>query len=167
MKHFYTGIQERTKFLANCYLYKILSNLNLNVHDTLSRIKRNIHKGKHEKNGRLLFDAIRHLCKESDHIYSNKHYNMYMYDFDEVYKDNINVYIEFGKTLYNKKDPNSIIETLRSNDNALSIFTDGSKSIKSNSAGSASVCLELNKIVTNSLEESASIFTTEINCSAA
>ena len=105
-------IEERTKFWDNTYLYKIVSNENLLVHDTVSWIQKSVHTNKFKKSKRQQVNAIQNLCEESDCIYKIKQYNMHAYEYTELYINAVNIELHFGKKLNNGKDPNYAISLL-------------------------------------------------------
>ncbi|XP_058803329.1 uncharacterized protein LOC131671138 [Phymastichus coffea] len=93
-------------------------------------------------------------------VFSSFHFGLYEYDYYTLI-DDLDINIEFGKTLDKSKDPNSELEKLKNERNPFFIFTDGSKSDNSNSVGCACISEDLNIEIVKSVDKRASIFTAE------
>jgi len=154
------AIKERAKFLGNCYLHKILSNRQLLMYETINCLKKKMSNSKYKNSKSLLFSIIKNLSKDCEHIYTDNHYNMYTCEYKIITSD-ININVKFGNTLYSSHDPNIAINSLIQEENAIGIYTDGSKSNSASSVGSACVCKELGVIPKISICKKASIFTAE------
>lgn len=155
-------IEERTKFLCKCFLYKIHSHTELLVYKTVDRIKKKLQNNKNKLASvkRLLIGSIKSIGSTSDKICTHTNYTMYTHEYTTLTSD-IDVNIEFGKTLKNIADPNTAVNTLIEHDKCIAIYTDGSKSKNTTSVGSACICTDLDIVLAISTHKEASIFTAE------
>ena len=154
-------IEERVKFLCNSYLNKVLSNNNLLISKTITRLK-NILTNKYKK-GKFTNSLILKCITEHDtskYIFTSNNFNLYIHQYQLLFK-NININLQFGKQLKPDENINIKVEKVISSDNAYAIYTDGSKSANSVSTGSACYCPNLNKSITSSIVKFASVFTAE------
>ena len=157
-----TSIIERTKFLCVFYLNKIFSNTGLLSHKVILNLYKKMTNGKknYKKSERLIIQCIENSIENLNIIAKNHNYNMYIHDYDSITHEN-SINISLGKSLQSCIHPNKIVENLIHSNNALAIFTDGSKSVNSISVGCACTFPELKIITTKSINKEASIFTGE------
>ena len=155
-------LQERSKFLCNCYLNKVHSNVSLPVHKTIINIKQSIEKinNKHDFKNRILIQCLTNPTFPSSIIIPNKHYNMYVHKYN-INLNDIQIDVEAGNKLKKSINPNLDIEQLIRAEKACALFTDGSKSTTSKSVGSACHCIQTKEQITRSLNKNVSIFTAE------
>lgn len=106
------SIQERTGFLCNCYLYKVLSNSNFLIHTTIKRCEKKIERHKIAICNRIILSKIQNLEKVTNIQITNKHFNIYLHDYETLFLEDIDVDIEIGRTLKNCTNPNDIIKSL-------------------------------------------------------
>ena len=92
-------------------------------------------------NRSLLFSCIKNTNDQISQIHCKNHYNLYTH-YNETTIRELDINIEFDRTLSKFNDPNAMIEQLIGNENATATFTDGRKSIDSKFVGRASICLE-------------------------
>ena len=105
-----------------------------------------------------MINCIKKLSEENKKILAKPHYNMYVYDYD-IQLMKIDVDLEFGKSLQKSNDPNPDIDRYINKHNAIPIYTDGSKSEESMSTGTACICDQHDKIITDSVPKCFSIYT--------
>lgn len=146
-------LQERAKFLCANYLLKILSHKELLVHKNLIRFSKT-------KSKRLIKQCLDDVSKYSDIIISENQYHIYRYNYETFFHE-IKTNVQFGKTIQQSTDPDSLIDNLLAKEEAVAIYTDGSKTQDAPSVGSSAICMTLDKYVTVSTYKEASIFTAE------
>ena len=154
-------IEQRARFLCQCYVAKSLSNINMSTHKTIVSAKKelSLKRKKFNKNS-LLLSCLSTLDNDYDNVYNRENYNLYNYDFELIFLE-LKINTEVGSEIKSSTDPNALVNKIIEEHKAIPIYTDGSKSSTSESVGAASVCPQLNIFQTNSLPASCSIFTAE------
>ena len=135
-------IKERAKYLCYSYLSKIISNKNLLIHKAVQTSYLSFKKVK-RKRLRLLIKCIMQFMPISDVIDSNGNYNIYLTNFSSLIT-NVEYNIELGKMIQKARDPNKILDDYINKEDAIAIFTDGSKKQNSHSVGVACISENLN-----------------------
>ena len=87
-------------------------------------------------------------------------YNIFDFKYQSI-NSSVNIDESTGKKLALAQNPNLLFQDLFSSDNALKIFTDGSKNPKAKSVGSACYCPDLNISRIQSIPLNSSIVTAE------
>lgn len=91
---------------------------------------------------------------------THKKIKIYRYDYS-VFKTQLNIDFDFGRSLKNVENPNSLVVEKIRIERAMAIYTDGSKVKGAKSVGLACICPELNIQICKSLPGKSSIFTAE------
>ena len=153
---------ERSKFLCISYLNKIYSNTDLLTHKIIFNFEKKLTAGRlnYKNSDKIFIHCIENTIHNENILFTNRHYNMYMYNYDIILQKNT-INIELGKFLQHNKNPNTLIENLIKSENSMAIFTDRSKSVNSVSVGCASVSLNPRNVTSKSIKNIASIFTAE------
>ena len=153
-------ISERTKFLCYSYLSKVLSTENLSSHKAIVKYINN-NKKLIKKRRRLLENCILDFQKLIPQIYKTPKFNIFLHDYS-ILTTSIPFDKESGIAIKKSTRPNTTFKNIYGNSNSINIFTDGSKSQKSLSVGTA--CINENKnnqTITRSLQKEFSIFSAE------
>ena len=108
----------------------------------------------------MLQQCIEILNSHTNEIFVNNHYNIYSHDYSTLLCET-DIDIEFGYTLKKSATPEISIKKLLDKENALSIYTDGSKSMHNPSAGTATISIDLEINIPRSLNPNASVHTAE------
>lgn len=150
-------IKYRSKFLCLSYLSKILSNSSLTVN-------KSIHKSfsiiKITKRKSLLLNCINDIIPLRQTLQIGPHYNIFLADYD-IFVNKIEIDTELGKKLKNSQNPNVILDRFIEQENAISIYTDGSKMSDAISVGTACISNSVNIVSQKSINNLASIYTAE------
>ena len=109
---------------------------------------------------RLFEQNICEILNDSQSLYKANNYNIYNYNYKEL-TTTIKFDRNLGNTLKSTVDPNSKLCEVRELNNAIDIYTDGSKIRDTCMVGSACVCPSLNLVIQRNLPENSSIFTAE------
>lgn len=150
-------IRERATFLCNCFLAKTIS---ISNSPTLKAITSYNNITKNKARHRLISNCISSSLSYSKQIESQKHLNVYTHDFETLYTS-ISIDTELGHFLNKSNKPSQTFSNFVDNQNAFSIYTDGSKIQGSNYVGSACICHNLGIFTKKSLDINASVFTAE------
>ncbi|CAK9810914.1 hypothetical protein ANTPLA_LOCUS6726 [Anthophora plagiata] len=111
----------------------------------------------------LFRQCILSFMRDSSIIESHHNFNIYSHDYSTVVTS-IPFNDSFGhslRSLENADDINRRINNLTSENNAIAIFTDGSKGSDSNCIGAAYFCPKLDQVSKKCINKRASIFTAE------
>lgn len=132
-----TTIQDRSLFLCKCYLHKVFSNNNLIVSSTINRLKNRINNTPaYVNSNRLIILGIRSVLNYTDLIYTACNYPLYTSHF-ETFTLNHDINTKIFRTQDDGPKLNSALQDLVTRENAVDLYTDGSKSPESNSVGCA------------------------------
>ncbi|XP_029674539.1 uncharacterized protein LOC115242419 [Formica exsecta] len=148
-------IQDRTRFLCNSYLSKVLTNTCTQINKTINQ-----YYLKKQKKNRLLKQCIDDTLNITKNLHIHNHYDIYSFDFETVITS-IPINTKIGKHLKQNVNPNTSFNKFISKHNSYTIYTDGSKVNGSNSVGTACICQELNIIKKRNITNTASVFTAE------
>ncbi|XP_058800080.1 uncharacterized protein LOC131669309 [Phymastichus coffea] len=155
-------VEERVYFLCKNYINKVMCNTSLIAHKNILRIFKKVQHNqcKLKKSRRLLIKCIKNSDFTNSTIYTNSHYNIYLYNYDIPF-NNIIIDTEFGPQISKLTDLNAQINNRLADGNAYAIFTDGSKTPDGISVGAATVCDRLNVSIMTKLDNRESVFTAE------
>lgn len=155
-------IEERSTYLCLNYIYKIMSNKNLLVHETLVHLNNNLNKQNNNKkySNRIILQCIKTAFPRAKEIISRLHYNNYAYNYDALTYTVI-TNSELGTTLKKSTDPNKTLDEFLEKEKAYAIYTDGSKTENASSVGIACVTHDPPTHSVKSINQNASIFTAE------
>lgn len=154
-----TTIEHRSETLCCNFLLKTLSIKRSISYITIKKYIPSIIKDRRKKIS-ILKKCIKKVTAMEYLIHSDNYPNIYNYDYC-ILKSIINVNYEIGRKLQKSANPSEQFELIFKNDNAIKIFTDGSKGGESKSVGSACVCMDLDIINHISSDSNASIYTAE------
>ena len=151
-------IRDRTSYLCYNYLIKVLSNTGLIVNKIIHKIYKN--KLNSIKKQRLIVNTIMDIIPLTENLEVNNQYNLYLYSFETIIA-NINYDGSPGREIRQSKNPNDLIDKFIKKEDAIAIFTDGSKTKTRKSVGTSCICVSLDSSITCSLPCETSIFTAE------
>lgn len=154
------SIENRARFLGQLYVLKSLSNTNIISNRSIHQFYKKSKKQK-RKRKRLLQRVIEEVVElTANKLLTEQQFHLYMYQYGNIIS-NIPVNIDLGNTVKRAQNPNNEFLKLINSQNAIKIYTDGSKSKYANSVGCSCVCDELNVTVNRSFPRETSIFTAE------
>lgn len=154
-----TLIRDRSVYLCECYMAKIMSNSDSNVYTSIHAYH-NLCKRRVRNRKILICQNIISSISSFKLIDKSDNYNLYRTNY-EVLKTSIPVNTDLGYELNNITNPNNRLNDFLNNSYAISIYTDGSKVTSNRSVGTACVCPELSIRIKRSIPLVASVFTAE------
>ena len=154
-----SGGVDRVLNLSNNFLLKCLTSSDTQIYKIIKKHFYSTINYNSKKNS-ILTKSIYNVIPYEYLIYKSD--IPYIYNFDlDVILSSIEVDLDFGYKVKISKNPNDLIKEKIYENDAISIYTDGSKDPKSKSVGTACFSGDLNISKCNSLSPLASIYTAE------
>ena len=150
-------LAERAKEIGSSFLLKCFSHEKCQTKALATKVIRKCKKRKKNLNS-IFYDCLQYVNKHSTIIDSSQKLYMYCHNHSTILLD-IFVNYEFGKSLGKTLNRTEEFNTHLVKSNALSIYTDGSKTPEG--VGSACICPDTNSIIQRSIDKNASVFTAE------
>lgn len=153
------SLQNRAKILCNNFLLKLFTKTSTITYETLNKhIPMVILDPSKKKN--LLRECIKKVVGLRHELHTDSLPGPYNYSYDSL-TASLTVDIETGQLLKKSDYPNLLFQSIFAEQEAIRIFTDGSKSENGLSVGTSCISMDLEIIKTNSINPKASIFTAE------
>lgn len=153
------SISQRAKLLCHSFLLKVFSKTNCHLYKQLEdKLMEFATIRKKKKN--VLTEGIKNVIGIKHHIHQLPFETIYNYNA-EITNTTIHVDVDTGKTISSSDYPSAFFYSLFADDDALKVYTDGSKLEDGLAVGSSYVCPELNVVKKSSINPNASIFTAE------
>lgn len=152
-------LKERSNYLCDCYIAKIMSNSNSDVYKTINNYF-NFYKKKIPKRKFIICQRILSLSDYKNYIDVQNNYNIYCSDY-EVLTSSIPFDTSLGKDLNIISEPNSMLDDFVNKNSTFAIYTDGSKVSSNACVGAACICPGLGISIRKSITFRASVFTAE------
>ena len=149
----------RAKILCINFLLKLYNNTNSIAYVTVKKYSKFIIND-HRKKSNILYECVKSVKGIEHFIYTTELPGIYKRDYN-IMKIPVNINNEVGKRLQSSQYANDLFLDIFDNDEAIKIFTDGSKVEGSVAVGCACVCPGLNLTKLVSINNKASIFTAE------
>lgn len=153
------SIRHRSRLLCLNFLIKLMSKSESATLATILRYLPTIIEDKRKKINTLR-SCIKSAIGLRHMVHSDRLTSPYNFDY-EAFRTPASVDLNFGRKLADNPSPNHLFKLRFSNEDAILVYTDGSKDKYRMAVGSACVCPELNYVKTRSVNPKASVYTAE------